>query len=568
MSDQNYWTHRLGRRAALRGVLLGSAGIAAAALVGCSGDDDSDERGASTPGAAGTVPPTVAAAGTAVASGDRQRGGTLRFAYHQDPGFLSPRMSRSGFDPAFLLANGDSYIYVKSDGAIDLDQSIFGEIEWATDQQLNVNLRDVQFHDGTPLDAEAVKAHLEFLMDEDRATEFGYASLLGTIGSIEVPEASRLVINLTQPDAGFLAGLAVAPGIPFSVAAVESAGDDEILNPVMTGPYIADSYTSGAGWSYVANENYWGPADGYPFLDRIDFSVITQSETRAAALESGDVHATWFPGADSNTLRLSQLDSIQSRSFESGPSLLTINQNKAPLDDLRLRQAIHMAIDKSKLLESEFQGQGGIAKNLLPTDTYGWLDYEPYTYNPGEARKLVEAAGGGPVPVSYVFGGSPPSPTVQLVASLYKEMLDAVGFDVSLENVPGGTPFEPLFDVGSHHLGAFSTGVRPDPVAQYALYVTGDAYYNAGRESQDPEQLAITDLVNQARAELDDDAREALLHDIGRKQLDNVFSQIPIIARIRWAFAQPDVVGFDDPEFLNTPAGACFRVRLLSLAQG
>ncbi|MEX2230484.1 MAG: ABC transporter substrate-binding protein [Dehalococcoidia bacterium] len=559
------WTHRtLSRRRMLRGAGLGALGLAGAALIGCGGEDETP----ATPsgGAAATATgPTPAASATQAAT---PRGGTLKFAYHADPAYLTPRFSRSGFDNAFLLVSGDNYVYVKADGTVDPERGLFPQFEYPDPATFVAKLRpDVKFHDGSVLDAEAVKAHLEYLMDPEKAAKFGYASLLSTISAIDTPDAETVSIKLTTADVGFVSALAVAPGIPFSVAAVDQFGDTEILKPVMTGPYKVDDYTSGAGWTYSRNEAFWGPKEREPYLDKLEFRAITQDETRAAAVESGDVDATWFPSSSETTLRLSKSGDLQSRSFEAGPTLFTVNQNMPPLDNLKLRQAIAHAIDKAKILQADFQGQGAVAQSMLPSGTFGYLAHDPYPYDVAKAKALVLASGEPtPIKIKYALAGTPPSAGATLTASLYKEMLDAVGFDVQIENVTGNNAiFDALFANKTHHVGPFSTGVRPDPVAQFALYATSDAFYNAGRDTADPAQAAIDELVGKARAELNDEAREALLFDIQRLLHDNVFAQIPIVARIRWAFAGKNVGGFDDPEFLNTPAGASFRARLLWL---
>ena len=563
MSEQsNYWLRPLNRRKLLRGAGVGATGLAGVALVGC-GDDDDNSAGGPTGGLPATTTPVPQS--TPVV---RKRGGTLTFGYHQDPAFLTPRLSRSGFDNAFLLVPGDNYIYVKADGKIDAGLSLFSSSE-TPDASTHVGkLRpNVKFHDGTSLNARAVKAHLEYLLDATKATKFGYRSLIETIKSIDTPDETTVRINLSQPDAGFISALAVAPGIPFSIAQVDKLGDAEILNPAMTGPYKVSGYRSGSDFTFDKNPDFWGPKDKEPYLDKIVYKAITQDETRAAALEAGELDAIWFAGSNDTTLRLSKITKFQARSFQVGPTLLTVNQNKAPLTDLRLRKAISHAIDKKRILEAIYQGQGAIAKSMLPSGTYGYLDYDPFPYDVKAAKDLVSAASGGtPVKISYAFGGTPPSASAQLAASLYKQMLDAVGFDVSLENVAGSNAiFDALYTNKTHHIGEFSTGVRPDPVAQFALYSTSTAFYNAGGATTDPAQKQMDDLVSKARAALDTKEREKLVFELGKLQADNVFSQIPIVARVRWVFAKPTVEGITDPEFVNTPAGASFRARFLSL---
>ncbi len=558
----NYWLRRINRRNLLRGAGASAAGLAGLALAGCGDDDDSPDSGTGSGLPATTTPVPLS---TPVV---RKKGGTLNFGYHQDPAFLTPRLSRSGFDNAFLLVHGDNYIYVKADGNIDSNLSLFASSETPDASTHIGKLRpNVKFHDGTALNSRAVKAHLEYLLDANKATKFGYRSLIETIKSIDTPDETTVRMNLSQPDAGFISALAVAPGIPFSIAQVDKLGDGEILNPAMTGPYKVTGYRSGSDFTFEKNADFWGPKDKEPYLDKIVYRAITQDETRAAALEAGELDAIWFTGSNDTTLRLSKNTKFQGRSFQVGPTLLTVNQNKAPLTDLRLRKAIAHAIDKKRILEAIYQGQGAVAKSMLPSGTYGYLDYDPYPYDVAAAKALVSAASGGsPVKITYAFGGTPPSASAQLEASLYKQMLDAVGFDVTLENVAGSNAiFDALFANKTHHIGAFSTGVRPDPVAQFALYSTSTAFYNAGGATTDPVQKQMDDLVSRARATLDAREREKLVFDLGKMQADNVFSQIPIVARVRWVFARPAVEGITDPEFTNTPAGASFRARFLSL---
>ena len=537
-------------------------GLAAAALFGCG------DKKEATPSRTLGPQPTVGAVGTVVAANARKRGGTLKFGYHTDPGFLSPRLSRSGFDNAFMLAYGDNYVYTDAKGAVKLDWSLFDQMEYKDASTLNVRLRSgVKFHDGSPLDSAAAAAHIDYVRDPKKATKFGYTALLASLDKIETPDAQRMVFKLKTPDVGFLSAFAVQPGMPFSIKQVEKLGDDEILKPIMTGPYKTDVFQSAAGWTVVKNDAYWGPKEGAPFLDKMEFKIITQSETRGAAMEAGDLDATWFSGADATTLRLSKNTNLQARSFEVGPSLLSINQSRPPTNNLKVRQAVASAIDKARLLQIEYQGQGQVAKSMLPSDTFGYDAYDPYPYNVEKAKQFLKDSGVASPAITLAYGGDSANATTQLIVAAYKEMLDAAGFKTVVENVPGPSGIqEAMFTKESHNLGLFSTGVRPDPVAQFSLYLSKDANFNAGvKTSTDPAQLQLNELIAKAKVELDDRKREEILKQISKVHLDNVIAQIPVVARIRWAFAKKNVQGFNHPEYLNTPAGAGFRPFLLSL---
>jgi peptide/nickel transport system substrate-binding protein len=552
------WTRTLSRRAFVHSACWGLLGLAGAYLTACGGSRQT-ERTSNVPSTATTGDAAPAAV---------RKGGSIKIGYHQDPGYLSPRESRSGYDPNFLLVNGDSYVYLKSDGTPDLTSSLVESYEFPEPTALIFHLRpNVQFHDNTPFNAEAAKAHLSFLMDKKKASNFGYAAILQPVQAIDTPDSRTIRLRLKEPNPALVGGLGTQPGIPFSITQVEKLGDAEILKPALTGPYRVDSYVSASGWTYVRNDAFWGPKDGTPFLDKIEFRVLTEVQARAAALEAGDVDVAWFDDSNETTLRLSKDRRWQQRKFQAGPTLLALNHNKPPLDNLKVRQAIASAIDKAKILEVINQGQGEIAKTgLLPAGTYGAIEYDPYPYDVNKAKRYLQESGlPQPVKLKLIYGGSGTTTLTARTAQLYQAMLNAVGFSVDIENTPGNSQFEVMFDRGDAHLSVFSTGVRPDPDPQYSLYATSYAYYNAGRESKDPAQARLDDLVAKARVELDAKKREQLYHEISKVLLDNVFVAIPIVARVRWVFARPGIGGVDHPEFVNTPAGAGFRPRFLWL---
>lgn len=575
------FSRRLSRRRLLSMIGAGGAGLTAAALAACGG---SNAKNNGAPAASGTSAGTVGAAASPRAAGGaaspaaaaaqtaaQGHGGAIKLAYHQDPQYLSVRGSLSGYDPNFLLVNGDSLIYIKPDGTVDPANSLVAKYEFVEPTTLVLTLRpNLQYHDGTAMDAAAVKACFQFLTDKTKAKSFGYATILDPIQSIDTPDATTVKLGLKTPAPALIGGLGVQPGIPFSVAQVNKLGDDELLKPAMTGPYKVDSYTSGTGWSYVKNPSFWGPKEGTPFLDRIDFRVITDVNARAAALQAGDVDVAWFDDSYDATLSLSKDKNFKQAKFFAGPTVLSLNANKPPLDNPKVRQALASAIDKQKVLQVINQGQGAVAAGgILPPGTFGAVPYNPYPFDLAKAKQLLQASGvPTPVKLNLIYGGSGTgqSNPGALTAQIYQDTLNSVGFDVSLQNIPGNDSFNVMFQQGGAHLLVFSTGVRPDPDGEFSLWVTKDAFYNAGRDGKDPAQAQIDDLVLKARQELDQKVREQQYQQITKLMLDNVLVGIPIVDRVRWVFGQKKVVGIDFPGFVNTPAGASFRARMLSLA--
>jgi peptide/nickel transport system substrate-binding protein len=545
------------RRRLLRIAGMGAAGLTAAALAAACGGSDSQGSGASSPAAQG------ASSGGSAA---KPRGGTVKIAYHQDPAYLTTRASRSGFDPNFLMVSGDSYIYVNPDGSVSPENSLVERYEFPDPTTLVFTLRkNVMFHDGTPFNAEAVKANMSFLMDKTKAKDFGYAAILDPIARIDTPDAATVKLSLKEPSPALITGLGVQPGTPFSIAQVDKLGDDERLKPAMTGPYKVDSYTSGAGWTYVKNTEFWGPKEGTPYLDKIEFVVLTERAPRGAALEAGDVDIAWFDDSDDTTVRLAKSSSLKQAKMFAGPTLLALNVTKPPLDNLKVRQAVASALDKAKVLEVINKGQGSVSKGgMLPPGTYGAIEHNPYPFDLTKARQYVQESGlPTPLRVKLIYGGTGSSNPSALTAQIYQASLNSIGFNVELSNEVGGAQFDEMFDKGNAHLCVFSTGVRPDPDPQFAIWATSKGYYNSGRASNDPAQAKIDELAAKGRVELDQKAREKYYQELQRVMLDNVLVAIPIVDRVRWVFGRGKVRGLEDPGFMNTPAGASFRARLL-----
>ncbi|MFN8559676.1 MAG: ABC transporter substrate-binding protein [Dehalococcoidia bacterium] len=536
------------------------AGVSALWLAACGG-------GANTGG--GNAPPSAAGSNAPAATQvTRRRGGTLRLGYPNEIARLSPRGASGGDSLNYHLVMGDSYIHITSTGALDPAQSLFETHEYADPSTFVGRLRKgVTFHDGTPLNAAAVKAHLEFVADKKKAPFFSFTSLLENLAAVETPDEGTVRLKLKSPDATFLSNLGIVAGVPLSIAQVQKLGDDEFVRPACTGPYKVESYTSGTGFSFVKNDAYWGPKDGMPYLDKLDYRVLTQPEGMAAALEAGDLDAGWFFTSNDTTLRLSKDKNLQQAPLTVAPYTLAIDHNKPPLDNLKVRQALASGLDRAKVLTAVNKGQGKVSlTGILPPGTYGAVEYEPYPLNVEKAKQYLRESGvTTPVSLRYIYSGSTDSDDV-VAAQIYQETLKQIGFDIKIENVPAsGSGASAFYDLDEAHLTVGSTGVRPDPAVQYALYASTYGSLNAGRKSKDPAQLKIDELITKAQQEFDTNKRADVYKELDKLMKDNVLGRIQIVTRVRWLFARKNVGGMDSPEVVNAPTGAGFRARFLSL---
>ncbi|MHA6627265.1 ABC transporter substrate-binding protein [Pseudonocardia sichuanensis] len=301
----------------------------------------------------------------------------------------------------------------------------------------------VRFHDGTPLDAQALKTVY------DQYLSIPTSNLLGSlrfVESLEVVDDLTVRYTLTEPDASFPAVLEGPAGWPFSpTAAAEQGADAFASQPVGTGPFRFASWLRGSELELERNEDYW--REGLPKLDRITFQVITDENARVASLQSGDIDAMQTL-RQSTVRQVRALEDVTTHDFIgnlAGGQLL--NTQQPPLDDVRVRQALAYAIDQPAILDL----LGG--SDLSPTATQYYQPDSPWhseraeqtwpTNDPGRARQLLDEYRNDPNRSDGKAPGEPvvlehniiPDPSVVEMGLGYKAMWEAVGFVHNMHQV-------------------------------------------------------------------------------------------------------------------------------------
>ncbi len=300
----------------------------------------------------------------------------------------------------------------------------------------------VTFHDGTPLDAAAVKFNFDRMLNEDHPYHdtgpFPLAFFFSSITSTEAPDASTVVFTLSEPFAPFLTNLATPTGYIVSPAAVEANGADFGRNPSGTGPFRFAEWRSNELVAVEKNESYW---DGAPPLQAIVFRPITDANTRTAEMLSGglDIMVEVPPVA------LSQFQNDQYKIVETaGPHLwfLILNCKSGPFADKKVRQAANYAVNKEALVNQVLEGTAEVAAGPTPP-AFSWAyndALQPYPYDPEKAKALLAEAGQpNPKVTFYVTeGGSGMLDPVAMGTAIQAD-LAAVGFDVTIETYEWNT---------------------------------------------------------------------------------------------------------------------------------
>ena len=264
----------------------------------------------------------------------------------------------------------------------------------------------VKFHDGTPFNAAAVKANFDLSMDPMTKHAFAYQALGGNkYDKTEVVDNMTVKVTFKQAHAAFLAYLSDGgTGIDSPDALKKYGADYGIKALVGTGPFKFVEWVKNDHVSMERNPDYqWGPPiakhQGPAYLDKLMYRDIMENATRAAALSSGDVQA-----ATLSEVLVAQFMGAKDVQILTVPKagttrMFLMNTAKAPTDDLKVRQAINMAVDKAGLIKLPAWsgiGKPGLAplpSNMVPNGDLSSLKQYDIPYDPAGAAKLLDEAG-------------------------------------------------------------------------------------------------------------------------------------------------------------------------------
>ena len=246
----------------------------------------------------------------------------------------------------------------------------------------------VEFHDGTPFNAEAVKVNFERVLDENTGSP--RRSVLAMIESVEVVDENVVKIVTSYPTGSLLQQLAHPVGAMISPTAIEEYGEDLARNPVGTGPFKLVQWDSGEKIVMEANPNYF---EGASKVSRIEFRIVPEDATRAMLIETGDVDvALRLPIVELERLReMEGLNQIETSTVMT--MYVALNNQKGALQDVRVRQAMNYAINKETIINDILGGYAIEADAPISPSTWGHASIGAYPYDPDKARQLLADAG-------------------------------------------------------------------------------------------------------------------------------------------------------------------------------
>ncbi len=263
--------------------------------------------------------------------------------------------------------------------------------------QYVITLRQgVSFSDGTPWDANAAKANLDKLADKTRGLK--RTSLLSSIiESVEVTGDYEVTVNLATPFSAFIANLCHPACVMMSPKVIE-AGDDVCASaPVGTGQYLFVEWEHGDHLKLELNPNWWGYEAGIVDKDAgfktINFKVVTENATRVSMLQAGDADFIW-PVPTESYDNVAADPNLTAHS-EAGIVVrwLYMNTQKAPLNDVRVRKALALAVNKEAFVQVIYNGHGSVATSILGSAVTGYKGNDPVPFDVEQAKALLAEAG-------------------------------------------------------------------------------------------------------------------------------------------------------------------------------
>ncbi|HET6630695.1 MAG TPA: ABC transporter substrate-binding protein [Woeseiaceae bacterium] len=417
--------------------------------------------------------------------------------------------------------------------------------------------KGLTFHDGTPVDAAAVKFNFDRMLDENHPMHeetgpFPLAFFFDAIEKTEALDDHTVRFTLTQPYAPFLSNLAYPPGMIVSPAAVRKYGARFGRNPVGSGPFAFTAWESNVKVVLHEFDGYREPTNSARVLV---FRPITDGNARVAAMLSGELDLMVEVPPDS--LALFENKPAEFTVHEQvGPHVwfLILNMRREPFSDPRMRQAVNLAVNKQAIVDNVLQGTATVAAGPTP-EAFGWAHndaLEPWPYDPEKAKALIGAAGydGEPLMFYVAEGGSGMLQPVAMATAIQAD-LAKVGIPTVIETYEWNTYLSRVnagLDEADMAEMAWMTN-NPDTLP-YLTLRTGAFPDQGGFNSGYYSNPKVDELIERARTATDRGLRAALY-----KQMQQiVHDDAPWLFVANWkqhAVTAADVRGFDlHPSFL------------------
>lgn len=378
---------------------------------------------------------------------------------------------------------------------------------------------DVEFHDGTPFNAEAVKANIDRLADP--SNNLKRHSMVSAVDEVIVVDEFHVKVILKEPFGAQINNFAHPSVMMHSPKSLEENGKDVGLHPVGTGPFKFKEWNSSDEITIEKNDDYW--RNGYPKVDSITFKPVPENGSRIAMLQTGEADFI-YPVPTEQAESIGDEDGIEVVVDESiVTQYFSMNTLKEPYSDVRVRQAINYAIDKDAFVNVVLDGFGTPLDSIVAPKVQYYSPQTTYDYDLDKAKELLAEAGYSDGFETTIWSAN--SSSAIKASEFIQQQLALIDVEVEVVPMESGTLSDSLWDVEDPHdakvelyYGGWSSstgdadwGLRPliGGEENYPPYSYNVAFYN-NAEVNDYIQQALSTANSDKRQEVYEKAQEII----------------------------------------------------------
>jgi peptide/nickel transport system substrate-binding protein len=373
-------------------------------------------------------------------------------------------------------------------------------------------------------------------------SNFGW--LFQGIDSIETPDPYTVTVKFKQPFVPFLTYVAFEYNGIYPHEIVDQSGDMRD-NIVGSGPYQLDATSSqkGSKWVWKRNPNYWD--SGRPYIDEIDWLVISDIQAVASAFQTGQLGVI---GGDVQALDSNQTALVKKQNPSAVPygyvkpaSEFYFYQQSGPLSDIRVRQAVGLALDRDEIIKTIDAGDGlwGMSGGFNSTFTQDEIK-QILKYDPQQSKQLLAAAGySNGLDLELPYPGHDDGDAYIAKIQLVQSQLKKAGINLNLKSIDR-SDFNQAKRVGKFQIILATKGPLVGDVDSFlyaGFYSTSVSNYGRVNDPQ------LDSLLTQQRQEMDATRRQEIVRQAVKLIATQGYSYATDAARV-WYFWQPTLHGW------------------------
>ena len=503
--------------------------------------------------------------GGSATKGGPQTGGTFTYYWNANPPSLDPQFFATGATTSFACAcmSGILRFKIATDPQVGLNHELENDlavsIESPDATTWTIKLRnDAQFHliasvAGHAVQAEDVKATFT------RAVTSTENPNRGTIGvvdpdQIETPDASTVVFKLKYPYAPFANLLGTVQYGLIYPREVLTGDYDPSRQVIGSGPFVFDGYSPDLAVAMKKNTAYY--EKGLPYMDNVRHAIIPNTAQQLAQFKGGNLDVLHVAQNDLSTATKSSPKARLFKVLTGGGVLVDfqMGDKASPFQDIRLRQAVSLAIDRSAIGKSIYANQfePAFAVNLsmgnwaLHMDQLDKPTQQFYKFDLSQAKKLVQAAGGSSLNLKVAYPAHAFGTEFDTVVQTIYNMLSALPWKLTLVSIDYNKDW--LGNGKGYSNGYFPTDTivcgTSNPFAETDQYLYGYYHSQSDRNKQHLQDPALDALIDKARGIVDAEQRRQAYLDAQKYLAQKLYGVAGLPGGYTYTLLQPNVQNY------------------------